>query len=473
MPEKRYKRREFLKGLGFLGAGVFAGSLASRIAEAYSIPQVEKIYSPKHPDYTADVIVYRDGEHVVAVDNKGNTIARSTDHAEVIQKAIDSLSEGGRVFVKAGTYNCRTTITINKPISFLGEHKATVLQGDADPILLVTREGATYFEGFEIGNLVVVQNNDNRNAVVFRLVSWGLVYNLRTSGGLSGVRLEGAIGNIFINLYVWGAKAAFQEPPVGAGLFITSYSGVLANFNKFIGGRIAGCKLGILGQYGQKNLFLGMDIESNERGMVIYSGFGWNTVRNCWLEGNTVNAILITRTGTEQTVIEDSIISVPSGASGITIYGDQRIIAKNTFYGDGSPYISILAGAVNDPKSIKIMFNRGLSAAKINDEVGAFYIGNMGYVTENSGVATLNGDATTTDFLIGSHGLSPSITDPSKVVVKCTPASADAIAASPLVCYLSDEDADGVYESIRVKFASAPPSGTNNVKVVWEVEYIG
>jgi len=98
---------------------------------------------------------------------------------------------------------------------------------------------------------------------------------------------------------------------------------------------------------------------------------------------------------------------------------------------------------------------------------------NQGYITENSGVAILSGDGSTSDFLIGSHGLSPSITDPSKVVVKCTPASPDAIAASPLVCYLSDENADGKYESIRVKFSSAPPSGTDNVKVAWEVEYIG
>jgi len=93
---RKYKRREFLKGLGFLGAGALAGSLASKITEAYSIPQVEKIYSPRHPDFPADVIVYRDGDYAVAVDNKGNTIARSTDHAEVIQAAIDYLNSKSR-----------------------------------------------------------------------------------------------------------------------------------------------------------------------------------------------------------------------------------------------------------------------------------------------------------------------------------------------------------------------------------------
>ena len=89
------------------------------------------------------------------------------------------------------------------------------------------------------------------------------------------------------------------------------------------------------------------------------------------------------------------------------------------------------------------------------------------------GRATLDGDGSTTDFLIGEHGLGVKVEDPTKFLVRATPASPDAIAASPCVGYLSDEDGDGVYESIRVKFASAPPSGTDNVKVAWEVEYVG
>jgi len=38
------------------------------------------------------------------------------------------------------------------------------------------------------------------------------------------------------------------------------------------------------------------------------------------------------------------------------------------------------------------------------------------------------------------------------------------------VYYLSDEDGDGVYESIRAKFANAPISGTDNVKIRWLVK---
>jgi len=85
---------------------------------------------------------------------------------------------------------------------------------------------------------------------------------------------------------------------------------------------------------------------------------------------------------------------------------------------------------------------------------------------ENSGTAPLSGDGSTTDFEIGAHGLA--ITDPSKIAVKVTPVSSDAIAASPCVGYVDPAD----NTKIRVKFASAPASGADNVKIVWEAQVI-
>ena len=85
---------------------------------------------------------------------------------------------------------------------------------------------------------------------------------------------------------------------------------------------------------------------------------------------------------------------------------------------------------------------------------------------KNSGTATFSGDGTTTDLEIGSHGLV--ITDPSKIAVKVTPASSDAIAASPCVGYVDPAD----NTKIRVKFSSAPASGSENVKIVWYAEVV-
>jgi len=95
---------------------------------------------------------------------------------------------------------------------------------------------------------------------------------------------------------------------------------------------------------------------------------------------------------------------------------------------------------------------------------------NLGYPTENTGVATFSGDGVATEFNIASHGLAENPTDPSRILAVATAVSADAQAAAPLTVYPVDLDADGAYEALRVKFASAPAAGTDNVKVRWKAE---
>jgi len=80
---------------------------------------------------------------------------------------------------------------------------------------------------------------------------------------------------------------------------------------------------------------------------------------------------------------------------------------------------------------------------------------NIGYTTENSGTATFSGDGSTTQFSI-EHGL---VSTPSKVQV--TPMSSDAAGDF----YVT---ADDTY--IYINYSTAPPSGTDNVKVSWQAE---
>ena len=84
----------------------------------------------------------------------------------------------------------------------------------------------------------------------------------------------------------------------------------------------------------------------------------------------------------------------------------------------------------------------------------------------NSGVATFSGDGVAKVFEIGAHGLVT--TDPSKIAVRVTPASSDAIAASPCVGYVDPVD----NTKIKVKFSSPPDSGANNVQIVWHAEVV-
>jgi|GEM_PF-6545003 len=80
---------------------------------------------------------------------------------------------------------------------------------------------------------------------------------------------------------------------------------------------------------------------------------------------------------------------------------------------------------------------------------------NAGYTTENSGTATFSGDGTTTQFSI-AHGL---VSEPSKVLV--TPMTEDAAGD-----FYVTKDATNIY----VNYLSAPPSGSNNVKLSWYAE---
>ena len=142
---------------------------------------------------------------------------------------------------------------------------------------------------------------------------------------------------------------------------------------------------------------------------------------------------------------------------------NRVIVTNNTFYnlntgidftytGDNNIIIGNLFDNVSTP--ILVDFTKVLVR------------NNRGYTTESSGIATLSGDGSTTDFLIGDHGLA--VTDPTKIVVKVTPIGSDAIAASPCVGYVDPND----NTKIRVKFASAPASGTDNVKIVWEAQMV-
>jgi len=162
------------------------------------------------------------------------------------------------------------------------------------------------------------------------------------------------------------------------------------------------------------------------------------------------------------------------GISGTTYHSQ---IEGNMFLGDlASPkgtgidadgyYITIEG---NEFAGLKYSIN-ALSLNAVREEGNIFY-GNtndpaFGTKYRNSGTASFSGDGSTTDFEIGAHGLVTN--EASKIVVKVSPVSSDAIAASPCVGYVDPAD----NTKIRVKFASAPVSGADNVKIVWHAEVI-
>jgi hypothetical protein len=80
---------------------------------------------------TADYIIFTDGHgnYYAKSGWNGSLMFSSTDAATVIQSAINSLTSGGKVFIKAGTYELNgKTITVTQPLVIAGEGSQTVLQ---------------------------------------------------------------------------------------------------------------------------------------------------------------------------------------------------------------------------------------------------------------------------------------------------------------------------------------------------------
>ena len=154
---------------------------------------------------------------------------------------------------------------------------------------------------------------------------------------------------------------------------------------------------------------------------------------------------------------------------GITSNANYNLVELNRIENPAGTQNWGLRVATSDCEGNRLIENyvTGHGATNIGDEgTNTILKRNVGYATEKSGIATFSGDGSTTDLEIGAHGLV--ITDPSKIAVKITPASSDAIAASPCVGYVDPAD----NTKIRVKFSSAPASGSENVKIVWYAEVI-
>jgi parallel beta-helix repeat protein len=145
-----------------------------------------------------------------------------------------------------------------------------------------------------------------------------------------------------------------------------------------------------------------------------------------------------------------------SASDGISPGGTSAdLLIENNFCYNNSAYgIDIEAGPTNTV--VKHNYLLGNTAGSLrNAGTGSVIKNNIGYVTENGGVATFSGDGSTKTFTI-AHGLAST---PTKVLVT---AGSDAAKGDFYVT------ADAT--NITVTYATAPPSGTNNVVLNWYAE---
>ena len=79
-------------------------------------------FAVSSPAEESGYIIYQDGGTIYAKNGQtGNIDYSGTDTAAVIQSAIDALTNGGSIFIKAGTYSITSEISLKDNIKICGD----------------------------------------------------------------------------------------------------------------------------------------------------------------------------------------------------------------------------------------------------------------------------------------------------------------------------------------------------------------
>ncbi len=466
--------------VGAMAAGAFVATASPALARMTITDQYiqlddKKYYLPIAP-YSA--IVYIDGGKVKAEDWKGKIISEGeagVDDAKVIQSALDI---GGRIVLGKGEFIVNKTLLVKSYtiIEGLGwdETKLKAADGLNDKMIKNYNHGSDYVYRVVIKDLLIDGNKENQSLEIGNNV---IDLRIPVDCKIENVKVINAPdSSIVIDSYYAGGLIAKSN------MLINCYSYDSADYGFYILGENTtllhchikgGYGFAIKGATGYNKLFgclakdcghHGLYAEATESVDIIGCSFISNSRWGIALNGCSQFRII----GGE---ILNNNQDTSASYGGIYLYNSVRnkIIGVRVEDTQDTPTqdVGIKEGGSSDNNIIAYCTVRNNKTEQIVI-VGANTIirRNIGYLTENSGVATFSGDGSTTDFLIGDHGLA--VTDPSKIVVKVTPISSDAIDASPCIGYVDPND----NAKIRVKFASAPASGTDNVKIIWEAQVV-
>ena len=309
---------------------------------------------------------------------------------------------------------------------------------------------------------------------------WRFTGNLFYVSG-AGLKIEGSagehanhfiVGNSFYYCSSYGIKIvdSFGNNIVGNIFRITGNAIELenANYNLISSNLIHGSNYGIWQYNSNENNIVGNTFKAINYNAIYIENSEKNTINNNFIIDNKKTGIYLN--GASYNMIHSNhLINIGSETDnrfwGIALYhttdtySTHNIVENNIIQSFISNRLKYGIGERDSSDDYNVIKNNkisGVAELPIKKE-GANTIvrENRGWATENSGTATFSGDGTTTQFSI-AHGL---VSAPTKVLV--TPMTADA--ASDF--YVTADDAN-----IYINYKSAPPSGTDNLKLSWYAE---
>jgi len=285
------------------------------------------------------------------------------------------------------------------------------------------------------------------NGVEYVTIGYNVFYNVGT-GGDAAVGIESAtkyvtvIGNVIYSdnanlkaIAIWGTSSEYAENVSVIGNIVNSTINLAARAIDL--------------SRAKKVVIAGNVFRHTTPGGTMYGIKIRNDADEVLIEGNYIN--FIGDGGSDPWNSSKNTIRVEAGSN---IYIRNNVISGA--WARQPPFIAVVGGSnvrIEDNWIEDLVSVNGI--LPIRADVPVVIRRNTGYPTEAFGVATFSGDGATTQFKV-EHGL---VKAPSKVIV--TPMSADAKD-------FSYAEADDTY--IYFNFSTAPPSGTDNVKLAWTAE---
>jgi len=456
-----------------------------------------------------DIIVYKEGDEVRAENRKGQKIASGragSADGEVIQKGINEAAQYSLVYLN-GEFNLERGIILPSFISISGGKLTAKDNANLDYLLKIS--GGIKF--INIYDITIDGNKSNGNPNIA-----GILVEAETPNKASG----------------WSKVALSRIINCNKGIYLKGYSDSIWErvwhfqiSTNWFGGNDGPNDYNIYGNLAHAVVVTGNALEDATTGIYLKQCRGWAITSN-WFDDHTDYGICLDEVSSEyycfvtiannyftdsgiqnacifigycsvnnliinnefnyvkkyaihikgrRNHVLNNIINMAGGDTAIrceydgklNIISNNFLLAGNTgIYVSSSPTYSLITGNKFDTCSIGIYFRGSHTVIENNhffavttpmDVVNSEGIvrRNFGYCTENSGTATFSGDGTTTQFSI-AHGL---VSEPSKVLV--TPMTEDAAGD-----FYVTKDATNIY----VNYLSAPPSGSNNVKLSWYAE---
>jgi len=429
-------------------------------------------------------VIFKIGNTILAKNGSTGEIEfRDEDASSVIQSAINALgTEGGKIFIKAGTYSISKTIDITRDnVKLCGSGPSTILEatdGSIDVLQVLSQKNVIvenlflrgvgagvgrglylydteqtiareiYTDNFEATNLASIFLNYCRRTVVENPVCLG-------ANKWRGIQIYNSShcvvrGGIF---YKTGREGAFLHTATNCSVEHSLFNGcghlTAVSLVAYLSNR---CRI-------EGNIVLNSD---TEHGLELSSGSS-NLAINNVIEGSKQSGIYLIKE--KKSVVACNML-FNNTHDGILLSedSDDNLVELNSCDENARYGIQILTTDC-DRNWIKNNHLTGNISGAIND-LGTDTVikSNKGYVTENSGITTITGDGTTTSFTVDvTHGL---VSDKLSAKVACKKPATYKL-------YLVDTDADGTYETLRIEitFDTAPASG-ETVEIYWEASVV-